>query len=85
MEDPVVSSLAELKINYISEEQYQNLLENNLINENEIYLTPKSPSDNVEQLDGYVTTEEFESFQSEIINGINTIYSELTVKIEYSS
>jgi len=72
---PNVTSLNELKINYISEEDYQTLLKNNLVNSNEIYITPKTTKDDLE---GYLTIEEFNYYQDSIYSLINDIYDILT-------
>lgn len=37
--------LSELKINYLTEEQYKQAVSNNQINDNEIYMTPTSKND----------------------------------------
>ena len=38
------TTISELKINYLTEEQYSNALANGEINENEIYMTPSNDS-----------------------------------------
>ena len=39
---PTITNLPTLRINYLTAEQYQDAVDNNLINENELYLTPAS-------------------------------------------
>ncbi len=43
---PTITNLNTLKINYLTNAQYQAALENDEINENEIYLTPSDGKNN---------------------------------------
>lgn len=50
-------NLTELKINYLTDDQYKNAVQNNRINDDEIYMTPSSSSD-VQEFEGATTTKD---------------------------
>ena len=70
---PTTTNLSTLKINYLTQAQYNAAVSNNTINENEIYLTPSSIADHSYTPAGSVSVTPTVTVNTTTVNSITAV------------